>query len=251
MLKALFFDMDDTLCDALSANKMAKQLFSTACLDVVGKPFDAPKMAEEYVRCIYREWQDDEEARYMPLIASGGERPFRVQLIADLIHKFAAVDITPDVANDLQTKFDNDRLEHYHFYPGIAEFLLDARRYFKTVVITNGPEHSQLPKLAKVNMADFVDHIIVGGQEPAQKPAKSIFDKALALVGCSANEAIHVGDSLAADIQGAHNAAITSVWIQHQQPLDAELGLNPHHTLMHPNEIPALIRQLGDNAFSV
>ena len=53
-----------------------------------------------------------------------------------------------------------------------------------------------------------------------------------------------VGDSLAADVAGACSSGITSVWIQHQQPLDAELGINPHHTLLHPNEIPALINDL-------
>ncbi|WP_067521546.1 hypothetical protein [Endozoicomonas ascidiicola] len=47
-----------------------------------------------------------------------------------------------------------------------------------------------------------------------------------------------------ADIAGAHNSGITSVWIQHQQPLDAELGINPNHTVMGPEEIPALIRAL-------
>jgi len=250
MLKALFFDMDDTLCDTAYANKMAKKLFAEACHAALGKPFDAAGLAEEYVRCIYREWQGDEETRYMPLIASKGERGFRVQLIADLLQTFAGATVGTDVADELQTKFDADRLQYYDFYPGIVDFLVDAKRYFTLVVITNGPEHSQLPKLAAVNMDQYVDHIIVGGQEPAQKPAKSIFDKALALAGCKASEAIHVGDSLAADIQGAHNATITSVWIQHQQPLDAELGLNPHHTLLHPDEIPALIRQLGGNVFS-
>jgi len=53
-----------------------------------------------------------------------------------------------------------------------------------------------------------------------------------------------VGDSLATDIAGAHDSGITSIWIQHQQPLDAELGINPGHTLLHPSEIPALIREL-------
>ena len=53
-----------------------------------------------------------------------------------------------------------------------------------------------------------------------------------------------MGDSLATDIAGAHASGITSIWIQHQQPLDAELGINPGHTLLHPSEIPALIREL-------
>jgi len=115
------------------------------------------------------------------------------------------------------------------------------------VVITNGPEFSQVPKVEAVNMADYVDHIIIGGQEPEQKPFSSIFEKALKLAGCEAHEAIHVGDSLAADIVGAHNSGITSVWIQHQQPLDAELGINPHHTVLHPCEIPALILDLYES----
>ena len=124
------------------------------------------------------------------------------------------------------------------------EFLAEARQLFTLVVITNGPAFSQVPKVEAVKLADHVDHIIIGGQEPEQKPARSIFDKALKLAGCEAHEAIHVGDSLAADIAGAHNSNITSVWIQHQQPLDAELGIDPHHTVIHPAEIPALIRRL-------
>ncbi|MCK5881772.1 MAG: HAD family hydrolase, partial [Sinobacterium sp.] len=38
-----------------------------------------------------------------------------------------------------------------------------------------------------------------------------------------AQEAIHVGDSLSADIQGAINANIKNVWIQHQQTPDASI----------------------------
>ncbi|HSG60047.1 MAG TPA: HAD family hydrolase [Pseudomonadales bacterium] len=250
MLKALFFDMDETLCDTDYANRMAKQLFAGALRDLLGGNFDADHVANEYVRSIYREWQADEQSRYMPIIQTSGERAFRVQLIADLAQRYSGADLSEASATWLLEKFDSDRLQHFDFYPGIKEFLIDARQYFTTVVITNGPEHSQLPKLATVQMEDYVDFIIVGGQEPAQKPAVSIFEKALGLAGCEAHEAIHVGDSLAADIQGAHNSKITSVWIQHQQPLDAELGINPQHTLLHPSEIPALIRQLSGDVFT-
>jgi N-acylneuraminate-9-phosphatase len=127
----------------------------------------------------------------------------------------------------------------------MTEFLTEARKLFTLVVITNGPEYSQVPKVEAIKLAEYVDHIIIGGQEPEQKPARSIFEKALKLANCKAHEAIHVGDSLAADIVGAHNSGITSVWISHQQPLDAELGINPHHTLLLPSEIPGLIRELS------
>lgn len=62
-------------------------------------------------------------------------------------------------------------------------------------------------------MSNWVDHIIVGGEEPEEKPATSIFQKALDLVEVKPEEALHVGDSLPADIAGANNMGILSVWV--------------------------------------
>jgi N-acylneuraminate-9-phosphatase len=244
MLKALFLDMDQTLCDTSGANERAGQLMAQAVERQFGEGFDGQAFADAYVKGIYRQFSDSQRRRYLPIIEQQGEGAFRLQLIHDLLAEQGVKDVSAESARALQEKFDSDRLEAFHFYPGIVEFLAEARKLFTLVVITNGPEFSQIPKIEAVNLADHVDHIIIGGQEPEQKPARSIFEKALQLANCEAHEAIHVGDSLAADIAGAHDSSITSVWIQHQQPLDAELGINPHHTLLHPSEIPALIREL-------
>jgi HAD superfamily hydrolase (TIGR01549 family) len=242
MLKALFFDMDETLCDTKGANRKATQLMAEEAqrrYEVDGMAF-----ARAYVTGIYREWSEAQRARYMPIIEQQSEGAFRIQLIRDLLADQGLESVEEQDAQALQDKFDRDRLDAFDFYPGITDFLAEARQYFTLVVITNGPEFSQVPKVQTINLAEHVDHIIIGGQEPEQKPARSIFEKALRLAECEAHEAIHVGDSLAADIAGAHNTSITSVWIQHQQPLDAELGIEPHHTVMHPSEIPELIRSL-------
>jgi len=244
MIKALFLDMDETLCDTSGANARARQLLAQAVQCQFGPAIDGEAFADAYVKGIYRRWSDSQRARYLPIIEQQGEGAFRLQLICDLLAQQGVDEINTESARTLQENFDRDRLEAFDFYPGIVEFLTEARQFFTLVVITNGPEFSQIPKVEAVKLADYVDHIIIGGQEPEQKPARSIFEKALGLAGCEAHEAIHVGDSLAADIAGAHDSSITSVWIQHQQPLDAELGINPHHTLLHPSEIPALIRKL-------
>lgn len=245
MLKAIFLDMDETLCDTKKANDRAQQQLAEAAqaqFDVTG--FDGQVFSAAYVQGIYREWDDAQRERYLPIINQHGEGAFRVQLVKDLLAQQGVLAVSDEDAQRLQDKFDQDRIAAFEFYPGIMEFLADARQYFTLVVITNGPEYSQIPKVEAVNLAAHVDHIIIGGQEPEQKPARSIFEKALKLANCAAHEAIHVGDSLAADIAGALNSRITSVWIQHQQPLDAELGIQPDHTVLHPGEIPALIRQL-------
>lgn len=245
MLKALFLDMDETLCDTQKANTQAQQQLAEAAqarFDVDG--FDGQRFSAAYVKGIYREWDEAQRERYLPITKQQGEGAFRVQLVKDLLAEQGVAEVSDEDAQWLQDKFDQDRIAAFDFYPGIMEFLAEARQLFTLVVITNGPEYSQIPKVEAIKLADHVDHIIIGGQEPEQKPARSIFEKALKLAKCEAHEAIHVGDSLAADIAGAHSSQITSVWIQHQQPLDAELGIEPHHTVMHPSEIPALIRQL-------
>jgi HAD superfamily hydrolase (TIGR01549 family) len=247
MLKALFFDMDETLCDTRGANEQAKKSMAHALETQFGSGVDGRAVAEAYVTGIYRQWTAEQRARYLPIIERRGEGAFRVQLIRDLLALQGVQEVTQAAAQALQEAFDRDRLQAFDFYPGIAEFLAEARKLFTLVVITNGPEFSQIPKIEAVNLTAHVDHIIIGGQEPEQKPARSIFDKALKLAECEAHEAIHVGDSLAADIAGAHNSGITTVWIRHQQPLDAELGIDPGHTVLHPGEIPALIRELHNS----
>lgn len=244
MLKALFLDMDETLCDTKGANEKATQLLARAAEVATPQRLDGNRFATAYVSGIYRQWNEAQQNRYLPIAEQQGEGPFRLQLIKDLFAEQGIIGVADKTVQALQDTFDRDRLAAFDFYPGIREFLIEARKYFTLIVITNGPEYSQLPKVETVNLSDYVDHIIIGGQEPEQKPAVSIFEKALSLAGCEPHEAIHVGDNLAADIAGAHNSGITSIWIQHQQPLDAELGIDPHHTVMHPGEIPELINRL-------
>ncbi len=242
MLKALFLDLDETLCDTRRATDLAKAQLAETVRARFG--VDGALFADRYEAGFYRRWSDAQRTRYLPIIKQQGEDAFRVQLMVDLLTEQGVGTMSQSAAQGLQHQFDRDRLAAFDFFPGIEAFLAEVRQLFITVVITNGPVFSQVPKIAAVNLAAHVDHIIIGGQEPEEKPARSIFEKALKLAGCEPYEAIHVGDSLAADIAGAHGSCITSVWVQHQQPLDAGLGITPHHTVMHPSEIPALIRQL-------
>jgi N-acylneuraminate-9-phosphatase len=244
VLKALFLDLDQTLCDTQGANERAKKLMAQDVEAEYGLELNGYAFAEAYVAGIYRDWSKGQRARYMPIIQQQSEEAFRLQLIHDLLAERNIDNISNKTAQAYQDKFDSDRLKAFDFYPGILAFLIEARKLFILIVITNGPEFSQVPKVERINLTDYVDHIIIGGQEPEEKPAPSIFHKALKLANCQAHEAIHIGDSLKADIAGAHNSGINSVWVQHQQPLAAELGITPQHTVLDPSEIPEKINQL-------
>ena len=101
------------------------------------------------------------------------------------------------------------------------------RNEFTLVVITNGPIYSQHPKVNKLELRKQVHHVIIGGEEPKEKPHKNIFIKACEFASCKPEEAIHVGDSLTADIKGAANSGIKSVWISPELKEDPL----PDHTI--------------------
>ena len=47
----------------------------------------------------------------------------------------------------------------------------------------------------------------------AYKPHRELFEKALEVSGCKADEVVHVGDSLSSDAKGAQAAGITPILI--------------------------------------
>lgn len=47
----------------------------------------------------------------------------------------------------------------------------------------------------------------------AYKPRKELFELAIKTVGISANEAVHIGDSLSSDVGGAASVGINAVWL--------------------------------------
>ena len=55
--------------------------------------------------------------------------------------------------------------------------------------------------------------IVSGEMVRAYKPHRELFDKALEVSGCRAEEVIHIGDSIVSDVKGALGAEITPVLI--------------------------------------
>ncbi|EGR2742186.1 HAD-IA family hydrolase [Vibrio parahaemolyticus] len=209
MLKAIFFDMDETLCGTSQADKAAGQKFSAWIQQTYPQVSDPQAFLQRYLQGVYKKLN----AEFPQLVALlPDENAFRCGLIQTILAE-DGIHIDAEQAQQAQHYFDSARMGAFTFFPGVKEMLTDLRKHYKLVVITNGPIFSQHPKLKATQMDEWVDHIIVGGEEPEEKPAASIFQKALNLVDIKPEEALHIGDSLAADIAGANNMGILSVWV--------------------------------------
>ncbi|EJB1795416.1 HAD family hydrolase [Vibrio parahaemolyticus] len=209
MLKAIFFDMDETLCGTSQADKAAGQKFAAWIQQTYPQISDPQAFLQRYLQGVYKKLN----AEFPQLVALlPDENAFRCGLIQTILAE-NGIHIDAEQAQQAQHYFDSARMGAFTFFPGVKEMLTDLRKHYKLVVITNGPIFSQHPKLKATQMDEWVDHIIVGGEEPEEKPAASIFQKALNLVDVKPEEALHIGDSLAADIAGANNMGILSVWV--------------------------------------
>jgi putative hydrolase of the HAD superfamily len=65
--------------------------------------------------------------------------------------------------------------------------------------------------LRRCGLGALVDGAVTSAGAGARKPDPAIFDAALELAGCSAGEALHVGDTPAEDIAGAAAAGIRAL----------------------------------------
>ncbi len=155
-----------------------------------------------------------------------------------------SIEIDTEKAQQAQSYFDSARMGAFDFFPGVKEMLTELRQHYKLVVITNGPIFSQHPKLKATQMSEWVDHIIVGGEEPEEKPAASIFRKALNLVDAKPEEVIHIGDSLPADIAGANNMGILSVWVN-ATGTENTTDIKPNYQVRETVELNEILKTLA------
>ncbi|TOF69132.1 HAD family hydrolase [Vibrio parahaemolyticus] len=240
MLKAIFFDMDETLCGTSQADKAAGQKFAAWIQQTYPQVSDPQAFLQRYLQGVYKKLN----AEFPQLVALlPDENAFRCGLIQTILAE-DGIHIDAEQAQQAQHYFDSARMGAFTFFPGVKEMLTDLRKHYKLVVITNGPIFSQHPKLKATQMDEWVDHIIVGGEEPEEKPAASIFQKALNLVDVKPEEALHIGDSLAADIAGANNMGILSVWVN-ATGASSPTEITPNFEIRETVELKEILKTLA------
>lgn len=107
-----------------------------------------------------------------------------------------------------------------------AEVLRNVSSKFTTGIVTNGFTTLQRAKIARYGLEETVDFTLVSEEAGYHKPDTRLFQHALKLAGnIQPDRAIMVGDTLTADIEGAHNAGLKTVFIN---PRDDQTP--PNHT---------------------
>jgi putative hydrolase of the HAD superfamily len=120
-------------------------------------------------------------------------------------------------------------------FPHAVEILdwLSSRNY-QLHLITNGFEKTQYSKLKNSGIDKYFGEMITSEVSGSLKPHKEIFEYAFQKTGAQKEKSIMIGDSIEVDIQGALNAGIDQVFVNH---LHLEPAIQPTYTIHSLKEL--------------
>jgi 2-haloacid dehalogenase len=99
-----------------------------------------------------------------------------------------------------------------HFLPGAAEFVGELASRASLCLVTNGLSRVQRGRLAHSGIAGHFSAILISEELGFAKPDPRFFLAAATALNLPASQLLCVGDSPAADIDGARGAGIDGCW---------------------------------------
>ena len=194
MIKAAIFDLDETLLDHGSSTRhfakdQHQRLLGEASID-------SSRFIDVFVE-----------------LDAYGLTP-RPDLFKKLVRRLN-LELSPD---ELLNDFNINEWKSPVLFEGVTTLLSKlSAKGTRLGVVTNGFEQRQKTKLVNSGIADIVDRYLISGVFGKHKPDPDIFTAMVESFDATAGECLFIGDNPRADIQGAHNVGMLTVWVSGNQ----------------------------------
>lgn len=123
--------------------------------------------------------------------------------------------------------------------PGVGEVLEFLSAEYRLAVVSNAISDVPRYALKRFDLEKYLNTVTISRDIGIRKPDPEIFRFTLANLAIESNKAIHVGDSLEDDIQGARNVGMRTIWIANS---DEEISIQPDYTIYSLAELTSLLR---------
>lgn len=234
MIKAILFDVDDTLYDlSLPFKETFWEIFPGESIDLEGAFLASRKYSDMiYDRSLKGEISMEE--MYIYRLGNAfrdygkiidGETALRFQSVYE--KKQQAISMTEDM-----------------------ERLLEALAGKTTLgIITNGPSEHQRDKIRALAVERWIpmERIWISGDLGVGKPEKGIFTAAQTKLGLKPEEICYVGDSYGHDMVGAGSVGWRTVWFNHRERRAAG-ELRPDYEVRTEAELIGLLMRLPEQS---
>ncbi len=229
-VRAVIFDLDDTITDFASAADAAfMSAFSAICEE---HGVDVGELHARYME-LFEEYYTLHLEGHITLEEF---RVYRFSRAFELVG-LPVDDHFLDLTVDFLFYYDHE----LETFPGACDVLKELDQRYPLGLITNGPTDPQWRKINKFNLSEIFEVILVSGQLGIAKPDPRIFDVALEGLRVAPEDAIMVGNSLQHDHQGAINAGIRFVWANHTDKPLPDGWPEPDYTVSSFGELRDLL----------
>ncbi|MFV0556792.1 MAG: HAD family hydrolase [Lactovum sp.] len=206
MIKAVIFDMDDTLFyPEIPFEKALKKFF--------------PKYKDD-ISEIYQSFRriSDKEIEGV-LVGKYDMEAFHQLRIKKTIESFGCKEISNKQAVDFQSCY-SEAQKSIQLLNGIkATFDYLKEKEIRLGLLTNGSTEHQLKKVDYLKLGEYMEaaDIVVSEETGFSKPDKEIFDLMREKLQLTAEELLYVGDNYENDILGGAHSGWKTLWINHQK----------------------------------
>ncbi len=202
-IKAVIFDLDDTLFDHYHSLQAGLLTIQKACPEL--QPWPLAHLTNTYVDLV----ESFHLQVLQGLLTLDQARIQRIQAFFLTYQRSLSFDEAQAYAMLYRETYQAARQP----VPGAIALLQYLRGRVKTGIITNNTSLEQREKLDACGFTPLLDVLVISEEVGVIKPNPAIFAIALERLGCKASEAVMVGDAWENDILGAHQARLRPVWL--------------------------------------
>jgi len=196
-VRAIFFDIDNTLYDSATLSKMARKNSVLAMIDSgLNQPMD--RVLSDLDNVIKKH---------------GSNYPRHYDELLKLYGLGDAKIIAAGVV-----AYEHTKNAYLKPLAGVVPTLIELKKHYLLGVISNGIRLKQWEKLVGLRLHHFFDSVVTSEACGCEKPAPEIFIAALKGLDVAADEAVMVGDKYDVDIKGAQNVGMRGLWLKKDAP---------------------------------
>lgn len=218
-VRAVFFDLDDTLCAYWDAAKQG--LLRT--FDALPLPGLSTEQAVLEWAAAFREFCPTIKRSpwYERYLRNG--RSTRAELMRRTLLRLGIED--PARAEELADRYGAERRAALALFPGALQVLSEVGARYPMGMITNGPADVQREEIRDLGLESLFQWILIEGELGYGKPDPRVFRLAERLSGRTPEEILFVGNSYRHDVRPAQAAGWRTVWVR--RPSDVPPSADP------------------------